>query len=583
MRQFSIFNSIIFLFFFFGEKIRVFSNPIDNGLVDSELIHECITHKAVEVMLLLDASGSIGDETFKNQLNFAMHLASRLNISEDGSHMGLIQYAETPKLEFSLGQFNHPTQLEWAIQRIEYQSGATNTGQALRLTLEKGLQGARAGIPKVAIVITDGQSQDDVSEPSQLLRDADVMVYAIGVTNLVNVHQLHQMTGNPVRVFTVETFEQLDKALADSLTWSMCKTEFRPGTPEIICGPDRIGVKASTKQPFEGNVFVQDHFHDEECRAGPEKFPDSKSIGLTVPFSACNVHRYRSLNPKGIFVEVTIVFMFHSLFMTKTDQTVKVQCFYMEADKHVTVPLSVSMITTVFREQIYQMPQCAYTLRQNAPDGPIVKYATLGQSVYHRWECIEVEGIDKDTFGMLVHSCYVDNGYGDRVDILDQNGCGLDAVLLSTPDYNPSLRLATKPYHVFKYADRPVLQFQCQITLCLKYDGGCEGITPPKNCKKLAGEDGNHHHHHHHEHSNSTKRRKMVRRLADGVGTIDVFTDSVTVLDQEPICKIDPSSSSSQNPLGEMSSTTILIITLANILISLITIIIAMCRRRKFV
>lgn len=76
-------------------------------------------------------------------------------------------------------------------------------------------------------MITDGQSQDDVSEPSQLLRDADVMVYAIGVTNLVNVHQLHQMTGNPVRVFTVESFEQLDRALADSLTWSMCKTEFR--------------------------------------------------------------------------------------------------------------------------------------------------------------------------------------------------------------------------------------------------------------------------------------------------------------------------------------------------------------------
>lgn len=30
---------------------------------------------------------------------------------------------------------------------------------------------------------------------------------------------------------------------------------------------------------------------------------------------------------------------------------------------------------------------------------------------------------------MLVHSCYVDNGFGDRVDILDENGCGLDAVI----------------------------------------------------------------------------------------------------------------------------------------------------------
>lgn len=104
------------------------------------------------------------------------------------------------------------------------------------------------------------------------------------------------MTGNALRVFTVESFDQLDKSLADSLTWDMCKTEFRPGTPDIICSNDRIGVRASTKKPFDGFVFVADHFHQEECRAGPEQFADSKSIGITIPFNACNVHRYRSVS-----------------------------------------------------------------------------------------------------------------------------------------------------------------------------------------------------------------------------------------------------------------------------------------------
>lgn len=61
--------------------------------------------------------------------------------------------------------------------------------------MENGFQGARGGnVPKVVLIVTDGQSQDDVAEPAQRLRDAHVMVYAIGVTNLVNVHQLHQVS-----------------------------------------------------------------------------------------------------------------------------------------------------------------------------------------------------------------------------------------------------------------------------------------------------------------------------------------------------------------------------------------------------
>lgn len=529
------------------------SIPIDNSLVDAEMIKECVTNKSVDLMLILDGSGSIGDETFQALLDFSVHVARRINISEHGSQMGIIQYAESPKLEITLNQYSHFNQMERAIQRIKYLSGSTNTGAALKLTLERGFQEARGGgIPKVAITITDGQSQDSVSEAAQQLRNAQVMMYAIGVTNLVNVHQLHQIAGNPARVLTVESFDELNRKLADLLTWDMCKSEFRPGTPDIICGPDRIGVRASTKKPFDGYVFVMDHFHKKECRAGPEEFSDSRSIGITIPFTECNIHRYRSLNPRGIFVEMTVVFMFHVLFMTKVDQMVKVQCFYMEADKTVSVPLEVSMITTQFREQIYEMPRCEYTLRRGSPEGPIVDYAQLGESIYHRWECHD----QVDTFGMLVHSCYVDNGFGDRVDILDEKGCGLDAVLLMTPDYDKTLRLATKPYHVFKYADRPVLQFQCQITLCLKYDGRCVGLTPP-NCPETSN---NYVYDHHHKHNEVRRARSIL-----DFDTLDVFTPQLHIIEHIPQCP---------NPRTKLPNHYILataIITILNVLLFAVT------------
>lgn len=55
-------------------------------------------------------------------------------------------------------------------------------------------------------------------------------------------------------------------------------------------------MRASTKNPFDGYVFIMDHFHKKECRAGPEEFPDARSIGITIPFTDCNIHRYRSVS-----------------------------------------------------------------------------------------------------------------------------------------------------------------------------------------------------------------------------------------------------------------------------------------------
>ncbi len=162
----------------------------------------------------------------------------------------------------------------------------------------------------MALVITDGQSQDDVTESAQRLRDSHVLMFAIGVTDLIDVHELHTITGGPHGVFTVESFAQLDDRFADQITWQMCKNEFRKctrlmliilsmmigaGVPEIVCASDRIGVQASTRNPFEGYVFVMDHFHQNECRADPYHFTDSRRISLTVPFNACNVHRWRSV------------------------------------------------------------------------------------------------------------------------------------------------------------------------------------------------------------------------------------------------------------------------------------------------
>ena len=68
---------------------------------------------------------------------------------------------------------------------------------------------------------------------------------------------------------------------------------------------------------------------------------------------------------------------------------------------------------------------------------------------------------------MFVHSCVVQDGYGQTVDILNNEGCAVDRILLNNLEYSSDL-VAGQESHVYKYADRDTLFFQCQISLTVK-------------------------------------------------------------------------------------------------------------------
>lgn len=83
-------------------------------------------------------------------------------------------------------------------------------------------------------------------------------------------------------------------------------------------------------------------------------------------------------------------------------------------------------------------------------------------------------------FGMLVHSCFVDddsNGGSSKFSLLDQNGCAIDPVILPDLTYNQELNRAYVEAHAFKFADKVTTYFQCAVSLCMKNDGACVGLT----------------------------------------------------------------------------------------------------------
>ncbi|KAI6189092.1 ZP domain-containing protein [Aphelenchoides besseyi] len=256
------------------------------------------------------------------------------------------------------------------------------------------------------------------------------------------------------------------------------------GEPRVFCGPEGIHVLIRTRDPFRGRLFVQDESERSEClhsyvdgegNIGGSKPPIDHTAEFHLKFGSCNMRRQRTLNPRGVTFSFTLVVSFHALFLTGADRAFNVRCFFVEAVKAVDAALDVSPLVTEVVEEEFPLPRCTYNLRQGN-SGPNLRFANIGEPVTHVWECDPPAGW---VYGVLIHSCYVDDGRGNRFELINGRGCASDRVLLGDLTYDERGIRAFVNSHVFKYADRVQLFFTCTIQLCFRQDGGCEGITPP--------------------------------------------------------------------------------------------------------
>uniref|UniRef100_A0AC35U0V5 G_PROTEIN_RECEP_F1_2 domain-containing protein n=1 Tax=Rhabditophanes sp. KR3021 TaxID=114890 RepID=A0AC35U0V5_9BILA len=258
--------------------------------------------------------------------------------------------------------------------------------------------------------------------------------------------------------------------------------------PEVDCNIDSINVLFKTQKPFSGRVYVDGETYDKAC---VKSFTDLEAgsgldslegFSFKIPFGACNMRRQRTLSPRGVSFSFSVIVSFHPVFVTQSDKAFKVKCFFMEAVKAVDASIEVSKLTTQLVENTFRLPDCSYSLRHSV-DGAPLEFANVGQPVTHVWQCSQIAGY---VYGMLIHSCFVEDGSGNRFELVDNKGCAIDHYLLSELQYDPVSFTAYSNTHVFKYADRVQLFFTCTVQLCYKEDGGCNGITPPSCSNKAS-------------------------------------------------------------------------------------------------
>ncbi|VDN32212.1 unnamed protein product [Cylicostephanus goldi] len=198
---------------------------------------------------------------------------------------------------------------------------------------------------------------------------------------------------------------------------------------------------------IEGRIFVIGHANDSRCFS---RETGQRTTSILINKDDCGVITTRSSNPPGLFSNVKIMISFHNEFITKVDRAYEISCFYMQADKTVTYPMSVATQEIAALTEIAEMPRCRYEVID--PDTrDTVDVVTVGSKLLHRWIC---ESTAPDLWCMTVHSCRVEDESGTTFSILDDRGCSIDRYLLDNLEYGPGPLQAQKEAHAFKFADK---------------------------------------------------------------------------------------------------------------------------------
>ncbi|KAK9402927.1 collagen alpha-1XXII chain [Crotalus adamanteus] len=184
-----------------------------------------------DLIFLLDTSSSVGKEDFEKVRQWIAHLVDTFEIGPDKTRVGVIRYSDHPTTEFDLGSYGTQREIKEAAKGIKYLGGNTNTGDALRYINSYSFSAQAGGRPyddaikKVAILLTDGRSQDYVLSPASAAHRAGIRIFAVGVGDALK-EELDEIASEPksAHVFHVSDYNAIDK-IREKLRRRLCESK----------------------------------------------------------------------------------------------------------------------------------------------------------------------------------------------------------------------------------------------------------------------------------------------------------------------------------------------------------------------
>ncbi|KAH9505736.1 Collagen alpha-5(VI) chain [Bulinus truncatus] len=194
----------------------------------------CRNIPQVDLVLLLDASTSIGPSTWKKEIQYVTDFIQSFSLGLDDVRFGAVMFNKYSNKLYDLKTYHNPLQAAKALKDIPYPDvQGTNTHLALNQVLSYQMfseaSGGRDNVEDVVVVLTDGRSGQPTltQEEVDKLQAANITIITVGIGK-VNTEELSRMATKSMKVFSTE-----NNQLRDYIKKTYAKENCDP-PPEVI-------------------------------------------------------------------------------------------------------------------------------------------------------------------------------------------------------------------------------------------------------------------------------------------------------------------------------------------------------------
>ena len=174
----------------------------------------------MDLYLVLDSSASIGSDNYDKAKKFLTDLVRNFTVGQDKVRVGFVIYESIPHLMFDLQKSFNNDDIVNRINSVVYLNSGGDAGGTIMFlvntafTDEHGARSIDCEIPRVALVLTDGELEGEtsVSEAAKLARDKSIEIHAFGIGDSINNDGLLEIAGSGDRVHMIDNFERIKDA-----------------------------------------------------------------------------------------------------------------------------------------------------------------------------------------------------------------------------------------------------------------------------------------------------------------------------------------------------------------------------------